>query len=98
MCSLFLFDRQSGLQEGGEEDYDEDCLDSIPLMCGDSFEMDESDRLVNDRRRRRSQYRSIGYFLSEGWINLCARSGFSFYPHVCVYTYWSWISSTTQFH
>ncbi|XP_070194788.1 probable phospholipid-transporting ATPase IIB isoform X2 [Littorina saxatilis] len=41
-------------------------------MCGDSFEMDdENDRLVKERRRRRSQYRSIGYFLSEGWINLC---------------------------
>ena len=56
-----------------DDDSDEDCLDTIPLMCGDSFEMDESDRLVKERRRRRSQYRSLGYFLSEGWINLCAR-------------------------
>ncbi|XP_076448860.1 putative phospholipid-transporting ATPase IIB isoform X2 [Babylonia areolata] len=64
----------SGPFAGGsdEDDYDEDCLDTIPLMCGDSFEMDESDRLVKERRRRRSQYRSVGYFLSEGWINLCA--------------------------
>lgn len=57
-----------------DDDSEEECLDSIPLMCGDSFEMDESDRLVKERRRRRSRINSIGYFLSEGWFNLCARS------------------------
>ncbi|KAH9515660.1 ATP synthase subunit 9 [Bulinus truncatus] len=45
------------------------CLDTVPLMCGDSFEMDESDRLVNERRRR-----SRGFFnnLSHQWSNLCS--------------------------
>nr|KAG5712977.1 hypothetical protein BaRGS_021771 [Batillaria attramentaria] len=59
------------VEEGDDSDYEE-CLDTIPLMCGDSFEMDESDRLVKERRRRRSHTRSFSYFLSEGWFNLCS--------------------------
>ncbi|XP_055890293.1 probable phospholipid-transporting ATPase IIB isoform X1 [Biomphalaria glabrata] len=45
------------------------CLDTVPLMCGDSFEMDESDRLVNERRRR-----SRGFFnhISQQWSNFCS--------------------------
>ena len=73
-CIKYSFLFQRPLAGGSDDDEsDEDCLDTIPLMCGDSFEMDESDRLVKERRRRQSQYRSVGYFLSEGWINLCAR-------------------------
>ncbi|XP_012936830.1 probable phospholipid-transporting ATPase IIB isoform X3 [Aplysia californica] len=54
-----------------DEDDHGACLDTVPLMCGDSFEMDESDRLVNERRRR---YRTRGFFsfLSQRWSSFCS--------------------------
>ncbi|BFZ12719.1 hypothetical protein BsWGS_15758 [Bradybaena similaris] len=53
-----------------DEDEHGTCLDTVPLMCGDSFEMDESDRLVNERRRRS---RSFFRVLPQLWSNLCTK-------------------------
>ncbi|GFO25333.1 phospholipid-transporting ATPase [Plakobranchus ocellatus] len=49
------------------------CLDSMPLiMCGDSFEMDESDRLVRERRRRARGAGNFMRLLSLRWSGLCS--------------------------
>lgn len=49
------------------------CLDSVPLMmCGDSFEMDESDRLVRERRRRAKAASNLWRLLSLRWAGFCS--------------------------
>ncbi|RUS73851.1 hypothetical protein EGW08_018395 [Elysia chlorotica] len=49
------------------------CLDSVPLMmCGDSFEMDESDRLVRERRRRARGASNLWRLLSLRWAGFCS--------------------------
>ncbi|XP_059148844.1 probable phospholipid-transporting ATPase IIB isoform X2 [Physella acuta] len=59
---------QVGYTSSSEEEENGVCLDTVPLMCGDSFEMDESDRLVNERRRRS---RGIFNHLSQRLSNFC---------------------------
>ncbi|CAL1541081.1 unnamed protein product [Lymnaea stagnalis] len=63
-----LLKQTSNNSSSEEEEENGVCLESIPLMCGDSFEMDESDRLVNERRRRS---RGIFNHLSQRWSNFC---------------------------
>ncbi|KAK6186527.1 hypothetical protein SNE40_008550 [Patella caerulea] len=46
-------------------------MDEIPLMCGESFEMDENDQLMRERKNRYGRHKGVGYFLSEGWWNMC---------------------------
>ncbi|XP_059148843.1 probable phospholipid-transporting ATPase IIB isoform X1 [Physella acuta] len=59
---------RSRYTSSSEEEENGVCLDTVPLMCGDSFEMDESDRLVNERRRRS---RGIFNHLSQRLSNFC---------------------------
>ncbi|XP_048254813.1 probable phospholipid-transporting ATPase IIB isoform X1 [Haliotis cracherodii] len=55
---------------------EDDCMDDIPLMAGSGniqdFHIDENDSLMKERKYRSYRTRSLGYFLSEGWINMCA--------------------------
>ncbi|ESO86900.1 hypothetical protein LOTGIDRAFT_175971, partial [Lottia gigantea] len=41
-------------------------------MCGGStIEMDENDQLMRERKNRYGRHKGIGYFLSEGWWDMC---------------------------
>ncbi|XP_048762604.1 probable phospholipid-transporting ATPase IIB [Ostrea edulis] len=63
-------------QYESDDDLDEDetCMDDMPLMYSNevSFKMDESDSLVNKRRRGFNQSR-IGYYINEGLASTCGR-------------------------
>jgi len=60
----FKYQRQ---RTSSDDESDGACME--PLMCGaDSFEMDEHDRLVRERRRRNQNFFSS---LTSCWTNLC---------------------------
>jgi hypothetical protein len=63
-------------QYESDDDLDEDetCMDDMPLMYSNevSFKMDESDSLVNKRRRGFNQSK-LGYYINEGLAGTCGR-------------------------
>ncbi|GFS05805.1 phospholipid-transporting ATPase [Elysia marginata] len=74
-------------QSQSSEDSDDGggaCLDSVPLMmCGDSFEMDESDRLVRERRRRAKAASNLWRLFTLRWAGLCSSCWRRFFSLCC---------------